>query len=239
SGAGGNGDGGGPPTIGDFDGDGTADVALAAGNAYVVFDGGDLMNTMIPAADAVLWASATNDCSSAQTGSTLFDFDGNGRVEVVYGDQEQLRIYDGLTGTILAMHPHPTGTINEYPVVADVDADGQADIVAVTRETCGDQACGQLRVYGSATGGWVRTRRVWNQHTYHVTNIEEDGSIPIDEQPNWTTPGLNNFRQNKQPGGEFTASDAAVTLQPACFQGYSLQATVRNLGQAPLPAAPW
>jgi hypothetical protein len=166
----------------------------------------------------------------------LFDFDGNGRVEAVYGDQEQIRIYDGLTGAIVAAHDHPTGTINEYPVVADVDADGQADIVAITRQTCVDQACGELRVYGSATGGWVRTRRVWNQHTYHVTNIEEDGSIPINEQNNWTTPGLNNFRQNKQPGGEFSATDAAVTLQPACFQGYSLLATVRNLGQAPLPA---
>ncbi len=235
TGAGGNGHGGGPPTIGDFDGDGIADVALAAGNAYVVFDGDGLMDPGVAGPDTVLWASPTNDCSSAQTGSTLFDFDGNGRVEVVYGDQEQLRIYDGLTGATLSEHPHPTGTINEYPVVADVDADGQADIVAITRDTCGDFACGTLRVYGSATGGWVRTRRVWNQHTYHVTNIEEDGSIPRDEPDNWAQPGLNNFRQNKQPGGEFSASDAEVTVQPACFGGYSLLATVRNLGQAPLP----
>lgn len=231
----GNDKGGGPPTIGDFDGDGTADVALAAGNAYIVFDGAGVMNQNLAAADTVLWANPTNDCSSAQTGSTLFDFDGDGRVEVVYGDQQQLRIYDGLTGSTLAMHPHPTGTINEYPVVADVDADGQADIVAITRETCGDNACGVLRVYGSATGGWVRTRRVWNQHSYHVTNVEEDGSIPMVEAPNWTQPGLNNFRQNKQPGGEFSASDAALTLQVDCFQGYALLATVRNLGQAPLP----
>jgi hypothetical protein len=236
SGAGGNGNGGGPPTIGDFDGDGTADVALATGNAYVVFDGAGLMNPALAAPETVLWAMPTNDCSSAQTGSTLFDFDGNGRVEAVYGDQEQLRIYDGLTGAIVAEHPHPTGTINEYPVVADVDADGQADIVAITRLTCEALACGHLRVYGSATGGWVRTRRVWNQHTYHVTNVDDDGSIPPNEPANWTVAGLNNFRQNKQPGGEFSASDAAVTLQPACYQGYSLHANVRNLGQAPIPA---
>ncbi|MCA9652079.1 MAG: VCBS repeat-containing protein [Myxococcales bacterium] len=236
AGSAGNAGGGGPPTIGDFDGDNTPDVALAAGNAYVVFDGRGVMDPMTAAADTVLWASPTNDCSSAQTGSTLFDFDGNGRVEVVYGDEDLLRIYDGLSGTILSEHPHDTGTINEYPVVADVDADGQADIVAITRETCGNEACGVLRVYGSATGGWVRTRRVWNQYTYHVTNVSDDGTIPAAEVDNWTQPGLNNFRQNKQPGGEFSAGDAAVTMVPACFGGYSLQATVRNLGQAPIPA---
>lgn len=239
TGAAGNGNGGGPPTIGDFDGDGTPDVALAAGNAYVVYDGDALMNPALGGIDTVLWANPTNDCSSAQTGSTLFDFDGNGRVEVVYGDEDLLRIYDGLTGMTLSEHPHGTGTINEYPVVADVDADGQADIVAITRLGCGPtnaDACGELRIYGSATGGWVRTRRVWNQYTYHVTNVNDDGTIPVDEQTNWTQPGLNNFRQNKQPGGEFSAGDAAITILPACFQGYSLQATVRNLGQAPIPS---
>src|SRR5690606_4865960 len=142
--------GGGAPTVGDFDGDGTADVALAAGNAYVVFAGAGAMNPATPAEQTVRWWSAASDCAAAQDGSTLFDFDGNGRTEVVYGDEQLLRIYDGLTGMVLAEHPHPTGTINEYPVVADVDADGQADIVAITRSTCDQMACGPLRVYGSA-----------------------------------------------------------------------------------------
>ena len=35
---------------------------------------------------------------------------------------------------------------------------------------------------------------------------------PQHELPNWTQPGLNNFRQNKQPGGEFAAPDAIVSL---------------------------
>jgi hypothetical protein len=39
-------------------------------------------------------------------------------------------------------------------------------------------------------------RRIWNQHTYHVTNVREDGTIPQHEQPSWTR--LNTFRTNAQ-----------------------------------------
>lgn len=69
-------------------------------------------------------------------------------------------------------------------------------------------------------GIWVRTRRVWNQYTYHVTNVEEDGSIPAVEPANWAQPGLNDFRQNKQPGGELSAADAANNtdaVDPTCI----------------------
>jgi hypothetical protein len=83
----------------------------------------------------------------------------------------------------------------------------------------------------------VRTRRVWNQHSYHVTNVNEDGSIPKVELPNWKQPGLNNFRQNKQPGSEFAAPDAIVSLGSSrCTPGpFTLTAVVRNIGQSVLP----
>jgi len=227
---------GGPPTIGDFDGDGRPDVGLAGGAVYVVFDGPKLMNTGLGGGATVMWATPTDDCSSAQTGSTLFDFDGDGRVEVVYADEKTLYIYDGQDGTVRAEICHRNGTINEYPVVADVDADGKADIVAVSSDNCpGEEGSGALRVFGSASDAWVRTRRVWNQYTYHVTNVGDDGSIPPIEAHNWTHPGLNNFRQNKQPGGEFAAIDAAVDLVPVCQPGgYELMATVTNFGAAPM-----
>jgi hypothetical protein len=49
---------------------------------------------------------------------------------------------------------------------------------------------------------WVPARRVWNQHAYHVTNVEEDGVIPPDEQPVWQR--INTFRTNAQiNGGEY------------------------------------
>lgn len=242
--------GGGPPTIADFDGDGIPDVALAGGIGYVVFDGKRVVDPDIKnAEEAILWAEPTKDCSSATTGSTVFDFNGDGKAEVVYSDEEVLRIYEGATGEVLFETCNTTATLIENPVVADIDNDGHADIIVVSN-AYGGQKCrleeGQtervlgpsgIRVFGSSEeGAWVRTRRVWNQHSYHVTNIEEDGTIPQHQLDNWKQAGLNNFRQNKQPGAEFAAPDATVSIAPRCTGAYGLIATVRNIGQAALPA---
>ena len=68
-----------------------------------------------------------------------------------------------------------------------------------------------------------------------MTNVNEDGSIPANEAQNWKVPGLNNFRQNVQPEGEFAAPDLVVRLFPRCVGEYGLVARVRNLGTAAVP----
>jgi FG-GAP-like repeat len=231
--------GGGPVTVADFNGDGTPDVALAGGVGYAVFDGISLMDANVPDLDTFLWIEQTHDCSSSGTGSSLFDFNGDGKAEVIYSDEYYLRIYEGETGTELFKTCNTTHTLNEYPVIADVDNDGQADIVVVsnahnTNIQCeGTQQSG-VRIYGSASGSWVRTRRIWNEHSYHITNVEEDGTIPVHEPDNWMQPGLNDFRLNKQPGNQFAAPDAVVSVVPGCVMS-SVSAVVRNLGEAALP----
>jgi hypothetical protein len=240
-------EGGGPPTVADFDGDGVPDVALAGGIGYTVLSGARLVNPALPASATVLWTTATTDCSSADTGSSVFDFDGDGKAEVVYSDEEYLRIYEGPTGRVLFQTCNTTGTLIEYPLVADVDNDGHADIVVVSNSyanatpeyQCNDGtnlSQAGVRVFGDVAGSWVRTRRVWNEHAYHITNVNEDGTIPKTEAPNWKQPGLNNFRQNKQPGSEFAAPDAVVSLAPRCSGAYAVVATVTNIGEAALPA---
>ena len=240
--------GGGAPTIADFNADGTPDVGLAGGIGYVVFDGKKLINPEISGVDSILWSKTTSDCSSASTGSTVFDFDGDGKAEVVYSDEQHLRIYDGPTGAELASICNTTATLSEFPVVADVDNDGQADIVVVSnafRKTCDETpddggapvttAQAGVRIFGPANGVWVRTRRVWNEHAYHVTNVQEDGTIPTHEPENWKQSGLNNFRQNKQTGGEFAAPNAVSSLAPLCSKP-GVIVRVRNIGEAVLPA---
>jgi hypothetical protein len=71
---------------------------------------------------------------------------------------------------------------------------------------------------------------------HDFTNVAEDGTIPTVEASNWTTPGLNNFRQNVQPEGEFAAPDLVVSGYADCLDGLRATARVRNLGQAAVPA---
>jgi hypothetical protein len=239
--------GGGPPTVADFNGDGTPDVALAGGIGYCVLDGSKIIDSAVANASTILWTASTTDCSSAATGSSIFDFNGDGIAEVLYSDEERLRVYAGPDGTIEWSTCNTTGTLEEFPLVADVDNDGHADIVVVSNAyasgtaeyQCNDGtniAQSGVRVFSDPNLTWVRTRDIWNEHAYHITNVNDDGTMPPHEAPNWTQPGLNNFRQNKQPGGEFAAPDAIVSLGAVCGSPFSLAATVRNIGESALPS---
>ncbi len=186
--------------MGDFDGDEQAEVAVAGYNDYHVFDMECLDNPLPKECVAVgiRWRQPSQDFSSGSTGSTLFDFNGDGQVEVVYRDEQILRIYDGLDGAILSQFNISSGTILENPVVADVDMDGHAEIVVP-----GHGATPGVYVLEDPRDQWVEARMLWNQHTYHVTNISEDGTIPLEETRNWNS--WNNFRQNVGPNPEDTA----------------------------------
>ena len=229
----------GPITAGDFDGDGTPDAGFVGFRGYVVLDGKKLMNGGLPStlAGLALWSKPTDE-DNGSTGSAVFDFDGDGKVEVLYNDTQRVHIYDGKTGQDTATPIcNTTGSLLEYPVVADVDADGQADVVLVANSfsnkpgsnpsyICDGTIQSGVRVLGSASKSWVQTRPVWNQHTYHVTNVREDGTIPAVEPDNWKQPRLNNFRQNVQPQGEFAAPDLVVSVRPNCEGTYALIARV-------------
>ncbi len=239
--------GGGPPTASDVNADGVPDIAVAGGVGYAVLDGARLVDPAVADADTFFWADQTVDCSSAQTGSSVFDFNGDGRAEVLYADEHTFRIYegtgDGAGGARVLFDACSTnGTILEMPIVADVDADGQADILVVSNaryRACLDDPADRvsgIRVYGNSAGSWVRTRSVWNQHDYHITNVNDDGSIPRVEARNYATEGLNNFRTNRQPGNQFAAADAVLSLEPRCDAEGGVFAVVRNLGEAVLPA---
>ena len=109
------GQGGGPPTIADYDGDGEPEIGVAGKIGYVVFDGDG----------SVVWQQATQDASSAFTGSSVYDFEGDGIADVVYADEINLYVYSGTDGAVkLKYDGHDSGTIIEYPIVADVDNDG-------------------------------------------------------------------------------------------------------------------
>lgn len=183
---------GGPPTIADFNGDGLRDIGVAGSTRYCVFD----------RTGALLWQRTIRDTSSNRTGSSVFDFEGDGRADVVYRDEVRLFAFDGATGADkFPGIPMSSCTWSEYVLVADVDADGHADIVATANNNCGFGPQRGLYVIQNRNNDWVGTRRVWNQHAYAITNINDDLSVPPGGtmNTNWLFPAArphNNFRQN-------------------------------------------
>jgi hypothetical protein len=262
---------GGPPTIADFDGTPGAEIGIAQQNFYTVLDPNFTTNTA-----PTLWSMPNHDLSSSVTGSTVFDFEGDGVAEVLYADECFVWVFDGPTGNVRWAGLTESFTGTEASIVADVDGDGHAEIVVVSNGAdpspagwrClespwnapdprtgrpawapppGESVYRGVRVFRDAARSWVGTRTIWNEHTYHVTNVcmpgddacepgSYEGQIPLIERQNWTLPWLNNFRQNVQQAGLFAAPDATITLAVSCEVPPVLTATVRNLGEAILPA---
>jgi hypothetical protein len=235
---------GGPPTIGDFDGDGRPEFSTAGQGYYTLYDP-DCQGTPDPAlcpserTDGILWTKVTQDISSSITGSSLFDFNGDGRVEVVYNDECHLYVYDGTTGNDLFSMANSSRTAMENPIVVDVDGDNNSEFIvvanndAIIRDGCDPPGQYGIKAFGDPYDRWVRTRRVWNEHTYHVTNIGASGATPSPENYNWEVEGLNNFRQNVQGEGVFNAPDLVVDLEvdlTPCPYAVILVAVVRNMG---------
>ncbi|AKS41512.1 hypothetical protein [Wenzhouxiangella marina] len=195
--------GGGSPVVADFNGDGLPDVGVSSGPVLAVFSGALLMDSQVVNENTALWSTPIQDCSSAQSGAVAFDFLGNGRAELVHADETEFAVFDGSTGFKVLAACNTNGTLWESPVIADVDADGSADIVVPSNNysslTCAGQKNTGVRVFSSTTGSWAASPTSWNQHSFHITNIDDDGSVPVSERPHWLFSATNGFRFTMMP----------------------------------------
>ena len=126
-----------------------------------------------------LWLKSTSDLSGATT-LTAFDFNQDGSVEIVYRDQSDMRIIDGNTGNNISVFPCLAPTAVEYPAIADLDRDGQADIIASssTYDVNHDKHAKMVVFHSPASTVWAPARHVWNQHAYNVVNVNNDLTVP-------------------------------------------------------------
>ncbi len=220
---------GGAPTVADFDNDGYPEIGVAGAASYAVFD----------TDGAVLWSMPVSDYSSTVTGSSVFDFEGDGAADVVYADELTLWVYDGATGTVkLQDDGHASGTLFEYPLIVDVDNDGSTEIVLPSNDYTYDGYNG-ITIIGDATNSWRPSRPVWNQYAYHITNVDDDGGIPAAPEPNWER--WNNFRAG---GTLYGLSTDLANLAPGtpevctarCAEGVvEVIVPVQNTGLADTP----
>ena len=201
--------------IGDVDNDGRPDIGITAPN-YIGMYTYNGTTTL-----ALKWSKTTTD-GSGQTGITMFDFNQDGKIELLYRDETNMRIMDGTTGNNIVTFPSASGTGWEGPIVADVNSDGQANIIVTSGVT--DYGRGVIDVFSTASFPWAPSRKVWNQVGYNVTNIKDDLTIPTNPQDNASvfTNGkrvFNNFMQqstiyDKDGNPVFPAVDVRIVFNP-------------------------
>lgn len=240
--------------VADVDADGEAEVGVATEQRYVVFDPGCESDPACAEPPLVRWSFVNEDNSTGSVASTVFDFDGDGAAEVLYSDECFVRILRGTDGELLWHDSHFSGTIFEYPVVADVTGNGRANVVLASagnrngnlRGSCDSRSlpwAGPARgvtVYREARERWQWARPVWNQHAFHFDNVTDDGSLPAQPRQAWSS--HDTFRSNRFPNQEtvFLAPNLRVTsveveVPGACPADAILRARVQNFGARSVP----
>jgi hypothetical protein len=220
----------GPPVIADFDGDYRPDIAIAAAPNMILLDGDG----------NVKWQADLASCN-AFTSPSAFDFQGDGRSEVVFlqgsgGSGAVANVLDGRDGSLRLTLPAATRSSMESVVVADVDGDDNAELVVPL-----SGAVAGVRVYGDRRDGWVRTRAIWNENAYHVTNIGDSGIVPSVEEDSWLATGTYRTQIGAEPAAlpDLTVAilSTRVRLTPTCGRELVITTRIGNAGSARAGAA--
>lgn len=181
----------GRPNIGNFDTDTFPEIGLSGRRSYFALDYDGINDSL-----SVKWIHPIQDVSSGGTGSTLFDLNCDGRMEIIYRDEVFLYIMDSETGTVHDSIVCSSGTTYEFPIIIDLNNNGSAEILCgcgQQPQASSNQVNGHLEAYTSAGSSWAYTRKVFNQYNYFGVNINDDLSVPKVQQNQALIPVLNSF----------------------------------------------
>lgn len=239
-------------SVTDFDNDGALEIAVTTSLNFRVFELSATLtsgnNNTIPLLTTTAQANFTTTDRSGSTTCTAFDFNYDGTKEIVYRDESALHIfnYDGATLTEVASSSCFSGTVVEYPVVADVDNDGQAEIVCACEVDSTDLVNNAvITVFESGSFPWADTRSVWNQHAYFYANINDDLSIPRNQQNHalpdngatFTYPGQINSFLHQHADTVFRLPNAVLSNIVWDCDSNSMTVGICNGGDNTLPTA--
>ena len=189
---------GGPPVVGDFDGDGSLEIGISGASTF----------TVVSATGTKEWQVTIDDSSSKQTSATAFDFDADGALEIVYADEGDLYGFDGASGaTVYTNASHASGTIREHPVVADVDRDGEAEIILASNDYAFSGWDG-IHVLGTGMGEWPSAGLHFNQHAFTLDTWDNalQAEAPGSDWDDW--------RRFRGQRGFATDPEAVANLTP-------------------------
>ncbi|EWS97300.1 hemolysin [Pseudoalteromonas sp. SCSIO_11900] len=160
---------------------------LGTDNLGIVYSGFSSIDMYNSAGD-IVWTVSNDDKWSGKMGVSAFDFNGDGIDEVIVQDHFKVRVLNGLNGEVLSTVANSTATLWEYPIVVDLEGDNNAELIAVSNNSDSNYIINNgVTVYGAADSSkpWKNATRIWNQHSYHQTNINQDGTLPRVELPSW------------------------------------------------------
>ncbi|ATD02920.1 hypothetical protein PTE01_27650 [Pseudoalteromonas tetraodonis GFC] len=160
---------------------------LGADDLGIVYSGFSSIDMYSPAGD-IVWTVTNDDKWSGKMGVSAYDFNGDGIDEVIVQDHFKVRVLNGLNGEVLSTVANSTATLWEYPIVVDLEGDNNAELIVVSNNSDSNYIINNgVTVYGTADTSkpWKNATRIWNQHSYHQTNINQDGTVPTVESPSW------------------------------------------------------
>lgn len=205
---------GGVPTVADLDNDCIPEIMVNLENKLLILK-------YLASGTILQWRQILLKDDSGILSATAFDLNQDGFKEILIRDEEHLRIIDPLNNLVLDSFSIKSKTFIESPVVTDVDGDGHAEILI---DGFLPEEKDRYRVFclESANIPWAPSRVVWNQHGYHVTNVNDDLTIP---------------RHPQEVVKKFNTASCARQTCPDVYNNYMVQATHRTQeGCEPFPA---
>ncbi|QBJ62647.1 choice-of-anchor A family protein [Pseudoalteromonas sp. DL-6] len=157
------------------------------GKIGIVYSG-YLSVDMYNANGELVWSVVNDDEFSGKIGVNAYDFNGDGIDEVIVQDHYKVRVLNSINGEMLSSIPNSSATLWEYPIVVDLEGDNNAELITVSNNYDSRYSINNgVTVYGTADSSkpWKNATRIWNQHSYHQTNINQDGTVPTVELPSW------------------------------------------------------
>ncbi len=172
-------------------------------------------------------------------GLTSFDLNGDGKNEIIYRDEKELKIFNQIGNSFQEITSYPclSPTVAEMPIVAALEKNGDARICV----TCMDSNNqGHLTVFGPPPGQrWAPARNIWHQYAYNPLFINDDGSIPqyMHNPATYKNGKYNNFMVQESlidEDGNYPVAAASLTGTAACIdydvttQQYTVDFSVHN-----------
>jgi hypothetical protein len=213
--------------VADVDGDGRMDLIIPTGaHSYnkAMVTAWDLTGRRLWEQDFTIYGAG--HC-------TTFDFNSDGKSEVIVGGTFETAILNGETGETLYSIPRAEylhsfiGPNTTTSLFADLDGDGSSEWILASLQAKHDEEPA-LRVFGHSSQAWPPGGRIWPWSNWSGSGMQLDGTPQNDQPPTWLSPG----RYRAQADVQVVGPDLRPFLYDSCEADgeVRLSVAVENIG---------